>query len=210
MIFRIAFTFLLLLPCSLLAAEEETRWSVEMNMSLFQPEDDNWSTYYGSKRMPTLGVSFAYRLFHVVDIGASLDYGQDRGVGTLPISNIQSGTVKYSIIPIDVFALLRLKITESQWFVPYAGGGYTRFSYHQSIVGQDSVKGAVNGYHARAGVQFLLDVLDKGAAKEMKRAYGANNSYLYFEVKRTRAEAGTQPFQIGGYSFKSGLMIEFQ
>lgn len=209
MIFRALIILSFLFPFSLLAASEKTRWSLEMNMSLFQPKDDNWETYYGSKRMPTFGGAIAYRIFQFIDIGASIDYGQDRGTGTLPISDIQTGSVVYHIIPIDIFAVARLKFTENQWIVPYAGGGYTRFVYYQSIAGQDSVRGSVNGVHAKAGLQFLLDGLDASAAKRMFSNYGATNSYLYVEVKRTHAKTNTPSFQIGGYSVKSGLFIEF-
>jgi len=197
------------------AAQEQPRWTLEMNAGVFEPELDNWSSFYGSKRMVAIGGSVAYRLFYVLDLGMSVDYGQDRGTGSLPMSGLQSGKVTYRVLPVDLYGVLRLRFTEGQWLVPYAGGGYTRFAYHISTSGQDTTRGSVNGYHARAGLQLLLDPLDTGAAKEMLKSYGAINSYLYFEVKRSRAEAnsaiqGDPAIQIGGYSFKSGLMVEFR
>lgn len=161
--------------------------------------------------MPMVGGSVAYRLLHVLDLGMSVDYGQDRGTGKLPLSGLNAGEVTYRAVPVELFAVLRLRFAEGQWLVPYGGGGYTRFAYHQSIAGQDSsTRGSVNGYHARAGVQLLLDVLDQSSAKDMLRNYGAINSYLYFELKRSRAEAGSPVVQLGGYTAKSGLMIEFR
>jgi len=192
------------------AIEEKPRWTLEMNMGLFEPRDENWSTYYGSDRMWTIGGSLAYRVLNVLDLGVSMDYGQDRGVGILPMSGLQDGEVVYSAIPINVFALLRLRFSEGQWIVPYGGGGYTRFAYHQRIIGQGSSRGAINGIHARAGLQLLLDPLDESAAREMLNTFGAINSYIYFEVKRTHAKTGNPAVQLGGYSFKSGLMVEFR
>lgn len=207
--------WLLVIPMVVNAAREQPRWTLEMNAGMFEPENDNWSSYYGSKRMFALGGSVAYRLLYVLDLGMSVDYAQDRGTGSLPIAGLQDGNVTYRMLPVDLFAVLRLRFAEGQWLVPYAGGGYTRFAYHISTSGQGTTRGSVNGYHARAGLQLLLDPLDAGAAKEMFKAYGAINSYLYFEVKRSRAEAnsaiqGDPAVQIGGYSFKSGLMVEFR
>ena len=214
-LFVCSLLMLLLIPTIVQSAQLQPRWTLEMNAGMFEPEADNWSSYYGSKRMYAVGGSVAYRLLYVLDLGMSVDYAQDRGTGSLPISGIQSGKVTYRILPVDLYALLRLRFTEGQWLVPYAGGGYTRFAYHISTSGQDATRGSVNGYHARAGLQLLLDPLDKGSAKEMLRSYGAINSYLYFEVKRSRAEAnsaiqGDPAIQLGGYSFKSGLMVEFR
>jgi len=210
LIFRLAVIFFTLIPTIVFAEQEKPRWTLEMNLSLFEPRDENWSSYYGSDRMPTIGASFAYRILNVLDVGTSFDYGQDRGTGTLPVSNIRAGRVIYNIVPVDVFAVLRLRFTEGQWIVPYAGGGYTRFFYHQRVSGEGSVRGSINGYHARAGLQILLDGLDKSAAKTMLKTYGGINSYLYFEVKRTHAKTSSPAVQLGGYSFKSGLMVEFQ
>jgi len=214
-IFGCSLFMLLLTPLVTQAAQDQPRWTLEMNAGLFEPEDKNWSTYYGSERMIAVGGSVAYRLLYVLDLGMSVDYAQDRGTGNLPISGLQSGRVTYRKLPVDLFAVLRLRFTEGQWLVPYAGGGYTRFAYHLTVSGQDTTRGSVNGYHARAGLQLLLDPLDKSAAKEMYSSFGAINSYLYFEVKRSRAEvnsaiSGDPKFQMGGYSFKSGLMVEFR
>lgn len=201
---------LLLTPLVVQSAQEQPRWTLEMNAGIFEPEDEDWSTYYGSNRMLEVGGSVAYRLFYVLDVGMSADFGQDRGVGTQPINGSLAGNVTYRVLPVDLFAVLRLRFAEGQWLVPYGGGGYTRFAYHQTVSGQGTTRGSVNGYHARAGLQLLLDPLDRSAARIMSRTYGAINSYLYFEVKRTRAEAGSPVTQLGGYSYKSGLMVEFR
>ena len=210
MIRNILFSAFIFMSFSTVAADKtKPHWTLELNGGVFQPEDDNWSTYYGKDYMWAIGGSMAYRIFNVLDFGVNLDYSQDRGVGNLPISGLTGGKVTYRVLPVDFFALFRLRFAEGQWIVPYGGGGYTRYAYHITVAGEGSTRGSVNGYHARAGLQFLLDVLDPSAAKEMFRNYGAVNSYLYFELKRTRVEAGTPAIQIGGYSAKSGIMIEF-
>ena len=201
---------ILLTPLLVSAGSRQPHWTLEMNGGVLNPADKNWSTYYGSNKIFEVGGSIAYRLLYVLDLGLAADYGQDKGVGFLPQDDSLSGSVTYRILPVELFALLRLRFTEGQWLVPYAGGGYTRFAYHITVSDQGTTRGSVNGIHARAGLQLLLDPLDSSSAKEMLRSFGAVNSYLYFEFKRTRAEAGSPAFQIGGDSFKTGLMVEFR
>jgi len=199
------------------AAKDKPRWTLELNAELFEPRLSRWEETYGSKRMPVVGGSIAYRLLNVLDLGMSVNYGQERGNGYLPLSGLESGKVTHHMLPVELFGLLRLRFTENQWIVPYAGGGYTRFAYYQTIAGQDSNRGSVNGYHARVGLQLLLDPLDIAAENDMKASYGAINSYLFFEVKGTDAVVETvdgngnaAKHQLGGYSYKSGLMVEFR
>ena len=58
--------------------------------------------------------------------------------------------------------------SENQWLIPYAGGGWTRMFYREEVTDQACARGYANGYHARAGVQLVLDGLDPNAAHRMR------------------------------------------
>ena len=184
-------------------------FTYEMIAGIYQPDDENWASYYGSQKMPEAAYSLAYRVFSVIDFGMSIGYGKDKGKGRLPISGLKDGDVTYEIMPVDFYLLLRGRFAAGQWVVPYAGGGYTRFFYRQSIDNQGYSKGSVNGLHVRAGLQFLLDPLDKQAAREIYKNYGVINSYFIVEAKKTKAEAGSPALDIGGTSFRTGIMVEY-
>ena len=204
---------LALLFSATLSAEESARqspkYTFEIQGGLYQPTDENWESYYGSKNMMEMGVSMAYRIFSVLDIGTSASFGQDKGRGRLPLSQITSGDVSYEILPIDVYAVLRLRFSDRQWIVPFAGGGYTRFFYRQSIDGKGYARGSVDALHARAGLQILLDPLDAFSARNMFLNYGVLNSYLVFEGKMVKAQAGEPPIDLGGISYRMGILLEY-
>jgi len=185
------------------------RYTLELQGGLYQPKDDDWEHHYGSKRMMEMSVSLAYRFFSVLDLGTSASYGRDHGIGVLPLSQLDSGSVIYEILPIDFYAVLRARFSHNQWIVPYAGGGYTRFFYRQSIDGEGYSRGSVNALHARAGLQFLLDPLEPLSARTIYANYGVVNSYLILEGKMTRAFAGQPQIDIGGYSYRAGIMVEY-
>jgi len=197
----------LLFPLGINANNASPKWTMEFYAGAFEPEDENWSTYYGSSKMPQVGFSIAYRIFNVLDIGTNISYGRDQGKGDLPLNNLIAGDVVHEMLPVELYLLFRARFTEGQWLVPYVGGGYTRFAYRQEVKGQDTVKGSVDGNHFRAGLQFLLDPLDEKSAQEIYRGFGVINSYLYLEYKQTEAEA--DKIKIGGTSYNMGLMLEF-
>ena len=196
-----------------LHAEESARqspsYTFELQGGLYQPTDENWESYYGSKNMMEMGVSFAYRIFSVLDIGTSASFGQDNGTGRLPISQISSGKVSYEVLPIDVYAVLRLRFSDRQWIVPFAGGGYTRFFYRQSVDEKGYARGSVDALHARAGLQILLDPLDGSSARDMFQTYGVLNSYLVLEGKMVKAQAGEPAIDLGGVSYRMGILLEY-
>ena len=205
-------SIIFLLFSSTLHAENISKspsFSYEMMAGIYQPDDENWTSYYGSKKMSEVALSVAYRFFSVIDLGVSIGYGKDRGKGVLPISGLKDGDVTYEIMPMDFYLLLRGRFAAGQWVVPYVGGGYTRFFYRQSIDDQGYSKGSVNGLHLRAGLQFLLDPFDEQAAREIYKNYGVVNSYIVIEGKMTKAEAGSPALNIGGTSFRLGIMVEY-
>ncbi|MDH3325084.1 MAG: hypothetical protein OEM38_00030 [Gammaproteobacteria bacterium] len=185
------------------------KYTMELQAGVYEPEDKDWESYYGSKNMLEGSFSFAYRIFSVFDVGSSVSFGQDKGTGVLPLSQLSAGVVAYEILPVDFYVVLRARFTERQWVVPYAGGGYTRFFYRQSIDGEGYARGSVDGLHARAGLQILLDPLDQSSAKTIFSNYGIINSYLIFEGKITKAEAGTPAINLGGTSYRAGIMVEY-
>ena len=184
-------------------------FTFELQGGTYQPADENWESYYGSSSMLEMSMSFAYRVFSVLDLGTSISFGQDKGVGVLPLSQLRAGNVSYEMMPIDFYAVLRARFSHRQWIVPYAGGGYTRFFYRQSIDGEGFARGSVNALHARAGLQFLLDPLEPDAARGIYQNYGVINSYLVLEGKMIKAEAGTPVVNLGGISYRMGFLVEY-
>ncbi len=188
---------------------ERPHWSLEIKGGTFTPALSNWARYYDKRSMPAFEGSLAYKLIRQIDIGISGGYAQDKGHGYEPVHNASVGEVTYRIAPINFFILLRGLVSEDQWLVPYVGGGFTRLYYQEKIEGQDSVNGSVDGYHARGGLQFLLDSLDENAANKMFMDYGVHHTYLFVEAEYTHAIVRSVAINLGGTAYLMGFLFEF-
>jgi hypothetical protein len=193
-------------------ALDRPSWSVEVKGGQFYPAIDYWKDYYGDDHTWQVAGSVAYKVLRWAEIGIEGGMIEDRGAGFAPVNNVLTGRVTYQLYPAHAYLLLRGVFTEEQWIVPYVGGGYTRLFYREKIEGQETVKGAVNGYHGRAGLQFLLDDLDRKSANNLFLSFGIVHTYLTFEVQLTKALIDTPSLgsiDLGGASYLAGLLFEF-
>ena len=160
------FLMLALVPSLAQAADpgpDRPHWSVEVKGGNFAPDLPDWQKFYGKKYMTEFAGSLAYKVIRQVELGISAGYLQAKGKALAPIHGTTSGNATYKLAPVNVFVLLRGVMSENQWLVPYAGGGFTRMFYSEQVESQNSVNGSADGYHVRGGLQFVLDALDPKA-----------------------------------------------
>ncbi|HEX5057534.1 MAG TPA: MXAN_2562 family outer membrane beta-barrel protein [Gammaproteobacteria bacterium] len=182
-----------------------SHWSAEVRTGRFEPELEEWATYYGDTKADVLGLSLAWKFLRQVEVGLAIDYIEDKGVGTLP-NGAFGGEVDFHMYPAHLYVMLRGVFFENQWVVPYAGGGLSRVYYRQEIDNQSSVRGHADGDHTRYGLQFLLDGIDPGNAAGFEEE-GVENTYLFIEKLSYSAEL--QGVELGGDSTMFGLLFEF-
>jgi len=214
-------TFLLLLflvlalPATAPAAEPPVNrayWSFEAKGGWFYPDIDDWQTYYGRDNTWHYAASLAYKVIRQIEIGAEAGYIKDRGQGKGAISGTVTGRVIYETIPLNAFILFRGVFSETQWLVPYAGGGFTRILYREETELQGTARGYANGYHGRAGLQFLLDDTDGSASRKLYSDYGIYHTYFFTEIQYVRAlvnDNSGAAVNLGGTSYLMGLLFEF-
>lgn len=191
---------------------ERPHWSLEVKGGVFIPAIDNWTTYYGRRDISEYGGTLAYKIIRQIEVGMEGSYIRDKGRGLAPLHNLVTGKVTYELAPLDVFVLFRGVFSETQWLVPYAGGGWTRMYYREKVQYQDEVRGSTDGYHVRAGLQLLLDEIDPRAAHNLFTDYGVFHTYLFFEARYIRAminDLGGTSVNLGGTSWLGGLLFEF-
>ncbi len=186
---------------------DQPNWSFEIKGGNFAPELANWAQYYGTRDMPEFAMAIAYKIKRQIEIGIEGGFLEDRGHAFAPLHQLAAGRVTYNLYPVNAFVLFRGVFDENQWLVPYAGGGYTKMFYREKVEGQDTVSGSANGYHARGGLQLLLDGIDQSAANNMYMDYGIFHTYLFIEAKYTHAV--TSGTDLGGTSYLAGLLFEF-
>jgi hypothetical protein len=204
---RTSLTLILLLASAQAVADERPRWSFELKGGTFHSAIDDWGDFYDDDRMTHYGLGFAYKLLRQFEVGVEAGYRSDRGRGFAPGHGAVAGNVRYQLLPMHVTATLRAVFYEDQWLVPYVGAATGRYSYRVTIEGQDRQSGGTDGTLYRAGVQLLLDRLDRRAAFNMRRHYGIDNTYLFFEARESEAEIDGS--DLGGTAYLGGLLFEF-
>ena len=202
----------IMMSLSAQAAEQDLdrpHWSLELKGGIFVPAIENWGTYYGRRDTSEYGGSLAYKIIRQIEVGLEGSYIRDEGRGFAPGHGSVTGNVTYELAPLNVFVLARGVFRENQVLIPYAGGGWTRMYYREKIEAQSTIRGSADGYHGRAGLQFLLDAVDPRAAHNLYSDYGIHHTYLFGEVQVTKVNVGTPSINIGGKSYLAGLLFEF-
>jgi hypothetical protein len=195
--------------------ENEPHWSFEVKGGELAPSLANWSQFYGKRSMPEFGVSLAYKLRRQIELGVEGGFAEARGHAYAPIHSEQAGSpvlagrVTYDLYPVNVFVLVRGLLNENQWLVPYVGGGFTRMYYQEKVEGQGTTRGSADGYHYRAGLQLLLDGIDRDAANGLYMDYGVYHTYFFVEAEKTSAKVKSVSVDIGGTAYLMGLLFEF-
>jgi hypothetical protein len=210
------FIVLILLPAASFAADPAKRgahWSLEVKGGIFLPEIENWSTYYQRRDAGTYGGTLAYKVLPQLELGAGGRYIRAKGQGDALEHGTITGEVEYELAPLNLFVLARAVFSDNQWLIPYAGGGWTRMFYRTEVIDQSVARGYADGYHARAGLQLVLDAMDPYAAHRMYADYGVNHTSFFIEAEYIRAMADTATsggsVDLGGKSFLAGLLFEF-
>jgi len=206
---------ILALPAAAFAAEpllDQPHWSLGIKGGWFYPDIDNWKTYYGDDKTWQYAGSLAYKLTNLFEVGVEGGISKDHGQGKGAISGTVVGNVTYELYPLQAFVLVRGAFIENQLIVPYVGGGWTRMFYEEKIEAQGTIHGHADGYHGRAGLQFLLDAGDITAARNLLRDYGIYHTYFFFETQYSRAminDLSGASVNLGGTSYLMGLQFEF-
>lgn len=193
-------------------AGENPHWSLDVKAGLFYPAIEHWQEYYGGRSTGNYTVGIAYKIVRRIEAGIEGGFIRDAGKGYAPGHGMLTGRVVYELFPLNAYILLRGEFTKDQWIVPYVGGGWTKIYYREETEFQETRRGHSDGMHARAGLQFLLDGLDRSAANSLYLDYGVHHTYLIIEVQRLRAlinTTGGDELNIGGTSFLAGLLFEY-
>jgi len=199
------------------ARPDRPHWSLELKGGAFFPGTADWSKYYGSSYQGEYGGALAFKLLRQIEVGVAGSYLTASGKGQFPLhaaagSQVLAGDVTLERAPLDAFVLVRGVFSENQLLVPYAAGGYTRLFYREELQGQGTTKGSLNGYHARGGVQVLMDGLEPDASRNLYQDWGIHHTYLFLEAKYLHARADVVPSgttNLGGTSCLGGFLFEF-
>lgn len=188
-------------------------WAVSAGAGAFYPAEEDWADHYGKRYLPEGKIRAGYLPLPQIEVGADAGFRRDRGQITTtstgePLDAAVDQTL--SVVPLQAYVLVNLRLSDRQWVVPYAAAGYSRYYYKLEVDGGETVRGHQDGYHARAGLKLLLDPLDPGNAANARGRYGVAGTYLLVEAQKAWVDdRGGSGVDLGGLSYTGGIGIEF-
>jgi hypothetical protein len=208
-------------------------FAFELRFGPYKPQIDDEPALAGRKpyeqafgTMPRLLVAMeldwqTFRIPHLGTIGPGLGVGNtSMSTKVTTVSGRPSGDeTSLDVIPVWGVGVLRADVLWRELgvpFVPYAKLGVAVARWKATNSGDTSVasgvsgKGTTWGANAALGLQFSLDALDSGAARNMDNMLGINGTYLFAEYYWLGLNGIGQsaPLRVGTTSWTAGLVFE--
>ncbi len=191
-------------------ADDFPHWSLGFKSGYFTPALDQWKSNYGSSGNIEWSGQLGFKIFRRWELGLEGGYFRDSSTALTVSGRTSIYEQKIRIFPLQAYLLYRLIFDEDQLFVPFVGGGYSHVLSRQSLEGKGTVKGSQEGYHARVGLQLLLDRFDSAAADSFDLDMGVKNSYFVIEAQYRKVNGfGGESLDLGGWSYLGSLLFEF-
>lgn len=236
---RAAAALFLSLAVALPARAESPRWgSFEIAAGMYRPDIDSefsfspgpYERIYGTDRGWMFRLGLARKIFDrwgSLEAGLRTGYFQASGHGvqevppelpTDPPTFKESGDwTKLRIIPTSAFLTYRFDWAAERYPVPiapYARVALERYNWWVTDgAGHSSRNGATNGWSAAGGVALLLDIFDRGRARELDQDSGINHTYAFAELEKKWIDdfGASDSWDLSDerLSFSFGLMFVF-
>jgi hypothetical protein len=193
-------------------------FALEFRIGPYQPDmgrNGAFNTFFGTDHGPMFGLELevvAYRLKDVLYVNGAGGIAKASYLGhTLDSSGL--GTAEkttFSIVPLDLLAVLRVDVLARKLSVPFILTGKIGYQWGHWVA-QDGKAAEVSGWSVglRWATQLALDldVFDQKAARRMDEEWGINHSFLFFELFGWKPSPRSLP--IGGTAWTAGLGFAF-
>ncbi len=186
----------------------DQHWSAQIQGGFFLPTDNNVDSFLGKCCNGMYQFTFG-RIWdskYEVNVGVAfmIEDAMARGIGT---GRISDETFNFFVLPISNSFVYRADYKENQLFVPYVGAGFD-YMYFRENLQEQITQGWKFGYHAMAGVQILMEFIDKFA--DGLEAEGINDIYFTLEGRWNQIDNfGAGPLHFNGFTASAGLLFEF-
>jgi hypothetical protein len=192
------------------AALESPRWTYQIEGGAFEPDLDQYSAFYGSRRTTLYSLAFGYRFRDWLEVAGEVGRMRDDGAGMVAGSTEPAGEVTYELVPVQVFATFTLDRPERR-VVPYLRLGLATAFYDESIELQPTRDGR-GDVGASAGIGLRWRFASKGS-RERRTAGPFWRSYVFVEAQRFSSDAETVEggnVDLGGTAYLTGIRVEFE
>lgn len=169
---------------------------------------------------------FLWREFGSLAVGFSFGYSSVEGKGLLSTGEASVDDTSLNMLPLRTSLVYRFDLLEKEYsipLVPYMKAGLDYYlwwinsaagiaTYRNPDTDQiDEGRGGTFGWHAGAGVKFLLDVLAPTMSRGLDVTAGINDSYLFAEWLMAEVDdfGSDASFDFSDSTFLFGLAFEF-
>lgn len=139
-----------------------------------------------------LGARALYVGVGTLEAGLGVGYFQDTGKGRLADGTAAAESTALHVLPVSASVTYRFDYLADRYRVPlmfYGRASLERYHWWVSNESDTSKEsGATNGYSFTGGVGLLLDILDRGSARELDRETGINHTWLTFDVTKSKVD----------------------
>jgi len=185
-------------------------WSFSIKAGAYQPSAPGYDIQYGNPREFRGDLELGYKPTRQIEVGLSIGYFMDNGFALSTSGRVSGVKQQLILIPTQLYLVFQFAFKDDQLLVPYLGGGYTHVTYRRSVEGQDTIMGGKQGYHARAGLKFLLNRLEPYAANKLYENSGIINTYFLLEGQYAWVKGSENAaVNLGGWAYFGGFQFEF-
>jgi hypothetical protein len=218
------------------SVRSDKSWGLEVRFGPYSPDIDSefsgpvenrpYRLYFGSKRRVLSQLELDYQFFRgfgSAAVGVQVGYLRASAQALAEATNEPTADpTTLTLLPLGLTMVYRMDVPALRWqipLVPYVklGLGYTIWTItngngdvaHSTLGGRG--RGGTAGWQAAAGLAFMLDVLDSGAARALDSETGINHTYLFFEGAHfaTSGLGRKNALHVGDTTWLLGLLFEF-
>ncbi len=210
-------------------------FALEFRFGPYKPDIDSefpggihpYRDFFGNSRRLMSQVEGDYQILHHVGslgVGFAVGYFSESANNptNAPGYAITADSTTLRLIPLSLSAVYRFDLPWERWrvpLVPYAKLGLDYVIWTVTDGNGDIPEPAVGGkgqggtwgWHAAAGLSFVLNFLDPGSARQFDSETGINSTHLFFEWTRSDVSGlgASAKLHVGDNTWTAGMLFEF-
>lgn len=232
---------LLSLACTAFAfssahAESPRSMMLELHGGVYSPDIDSefegsaspWADTFDRSSILLFKAHWDYQFFQAhgsLAVGGSVGYGWVDGLARNEHGDRTEDEVGFNVLPLQLNLIYRwdwAALNHGVPLVPYVKVGLAATVWWATNANNDisnvsvggeaqSGSGLAYGWHASAGLMFLLNVFSRSMSADMDNEYGVNHSYIFAEFQHLVLDQfGLEPgLRLSDDLFSFGLAFEF-
>jgi hypothetical protein len=150
---------------------------------------------FGNSPGPMFRLQFAKTVYDragSVEVGLRTGFWRKTGNARSAIDGSPTGDqTTFNIIPTSLTLTYRADQLFDRFsipLVPYASVAFERYNWFVTKGNKWTKRGATNGFSGTLGVALMLDIIDRGAARDLQRETGIQHTALYFDVTKSKVD----------------------